>query len=242
MSTGRPGPPVAGLLAFSAVGTTVAFPRWNVGGTQRTDIYVYDRGTRQATLATPAAGASTGSNGTKTWVRGFDPTNANRLLFTSNATNLVTNVANGATEDVYVRYLGAGATRLVTVTAAANQSGPGWSSRAFWVGDGTRIAFVSQSHSFGPTDTNSWPDVYVRDETAQTYRLVSLNAAGTNSGQTRSGQQDTGFGITIEELSVSADGARVAFGSDAPDLGPPDTGTLDGHDVFVAELVKPPSS
>lgn len=129
------------------------------------------------------------------------------------------------------------------MTSAGTQSGPGRSTQASWLGDGTKVAFVSTGSQFGPTDTNVSPDVYVKDETARTYRLVSLNAAGDDSGNGLSGEYQLipPIGFFVNELSVSSDGARIAFGSDAGDLGADDSDRTDDHDAFVARLVTPPS-
>jgi hypothetical protein len=204
-----------------------------------TDIYVFDRTIRAASLVTAGTGGGR-SNNQPTEIDGFDPNDSNRLLFSSAASNLVTNDAN-TQEDVFVRNLSAGVTRLVSVTGAATSSGGGTSTQARWVGDGTKIAFVSQGSQFGPTDTNGDYDVYVRDETARTYTLVSLNAAGTNAGNRGSGQIDLSpeIFLVLRELSVTADGSRIAFGSDASDLGPTDSTRSAPHDVYVARFVTP---
>jgi Tol biopolymer transport system component len=243
VSTGLPGTISSGRLIFSADGTKLAFERRVGTSPVRTDIYVHDRVARTTRLVTVAASGTGGSNDTPSRIHGFDPTNANRLLFSSTASNLVTNDANGAQADVFIRNLSAGVTRLVSVTSAGTQSGPGRSIEASWLGDGTKVAIVSTGSQFGPTDTNVSADVYVKDETARTYRLVSLNAAGDDSGDRHSGEYELipQIGFFVNELSVSSDGARIAFGSDASDLGPDDSDRFDDHDAFVARLVTPPS-
>lgn len=242
LPVGSDGGTYDGPIVFSHDGTKLAFERDRRTNFVQTDIYVHDRVSRRTILATVAAGGSGGSNNTPTHVHGFDPANSNRLLFSSRASNLVTNDRNGSTEDVFVRNLSAGATRLVTVTSGGTASGPGHSGEASWVGDGTKIAFLSWGNQFGATDTNTAVDVYVRDETAGTYRLVSANAAGDDAGDGPSGEYDMipVMGIILDELSVSSDGSRVAFGSDATNLGPTDSDRSDDHDIYVASLVTPP--
>jgi Tol biopolymer transport system component len=243
VSTGLPGSTGSGRLVFSTDGTKLAFERRVSTSPVRTDIYVHDRVARTTRRVTTAASGTGGSNNTPSHVYGFDPTNANRLLFSSTASNLVTNDANGYQEDVFVRNLSTNFTRLVTVTSGGAQSGPGRSTEARWVGDGTKIAFLSRGNQFGPTDTNGVLDVYVRDETARSYRLVSINAAGDNSGNAASGEYRLipEIGFFVNELSVSSSGARIAYGSDANNLGAADGNRTDNHDVYVARLVTPPS-
>jgi Tol biopolymer transport system component len=244
LSTGLAGVSGGGAPTFSHDGTKIAFTRQTTP--VRTDVYVHDRVAHTTTLVTVAASGSGGSNDTRGHVWGFDPTNANRLLFSSRASNLVTNDTNGL-EDLYVRNLSAGVTRLVTVRADGTGAANGSSTQASWLGSGTKIAFVSHATQFGVTDTNTYPDVYVKDETAGTYSLVSANAAGDDSGTGASGRYlfDPLAQIFLYELSVSADGSRLAFGSDANDLGPADgdrPGTdANDHDIYVARFVTPPS-
>jgi WD40-like Beta Propeller Repeat len=62
------------------------------------------------------------------------------------------------------------------------------------------------------TDANGTWDVYVRDLTTATTMLVSVDAAGTDAGNGRSTMP-----------TISADGTRIAFLSEADDLGPTDS-------------------
>jgi hypothetical protein len=147
-----------------------------------------------------------------------------------------------AAEDVFVRNLSSRATRLVSVSRTGTGSAQGHSTEARWLGDGTKIAFLSYAQ-LDATDTNSLRDVYVRDETARTYRLVSTNAAGDGAGNGESGEYALipSLSFYVKELSVSSDGSLVAFGSQASNLGPTDSSRPDNHDVYIAELVTPPA-
>jgi uncharacterized repeat protein (TIGR01451 family) len=116
---------------------------------------------------------------------------------------------------------------LVSVTDGTGGTGGtdgGVGSQAVMSADGTKVAFVSSGSDFGATDTNGTFDVYVRDLTAGTTTLVSVNAAGTDAGNGRS---------TVP--AISADGTRIAFLSEAGDLGPTDSHT--GNDVYVRDLM-----
>ena len=89
--------------------------------------------------------------------------------------------------------------------------------------DGTVVVFYSSASDLHPLDTDSTPDVFVRDLSTGTTTLVSVNSGGTASGTGSS------FGP-----QVSADGTVVVFYSEASDLDPLDTDT--GRDVFARDL------
>ncbi|HET9655925.1 MAG TPA: hypothetical protein VFP72_11260, partial [Kineosporiaceae bacterium] len=72
--------------------------------------------------------------------------------------------------------------------------------------DGRYVSFTSLA-ALDPKDTNGVADVYLRDTTANTTTLVSLNGAGTAAGN----------GVSTAS-SISADGSTVAYQSAATDL------------------------
>lgn len=92
--------------------------------------------------------------------------------------------------------------------------------------DGRYVVFTSRAGNLSPVnDTNNFDDVFVRDLTAGTTTLVSINGAGNNGGNNNSG------GATI-----SSDGRFVAFVSQATNL-VADTDANNSFDVFVRDLV-----
>ena len=103
-----------------------------------------------------------------------------------------------------------------------------WGSRGRHVSpDGTKVAFVSVSSDFGPTDSPRWTgnndDLYVRDLTTGTTTLVSVNAAGTDSAN--------GHSVTPV---FSPDSTKIAFMSAGSDLGAVDTN--DTFDIYLRDL------
>lgn len=88
--------------------------------------------------------------------------------------------------------------------------------------DGRYVAFESGTPTLVAGDTNVTRDVFVRDRTARTTRRVSLSANGRQlKGPSRT-------------PSISDDGARVAFVSDATDAVPGDSNAV--ADAFVHHL------
>ncbi|MEA2603626.1 MAG: hypothetical protein QOF89_4618 [Acidobacteriota bacterium] len=149
------------------------------------------------------------------------------VAFASASANLVPNDSNG-TVDIFVRDLDAGITRLVSVNAAGAGSGNGLSGPPSLSADGRFVAFQSDASDLVAGDTNGRGDVFVRDIQAGITYLASINATGTGSGNSGSGF-----------VTLSADGSRVAFGSDASDLVATDTNG--DFDVFVRDLPSGPT-
>ena len=116
------------------------------------------------------------------------------------------------------------AAALVSVNAAGTDSGNHSSSGAVMSADGSVVAFISNATNLSTTpDTNATQDIYARNLQTGTTALVSVNAAGTDSGN--------GFS---ESPAISADGRFVVFKSDASDLVPDDTNAT--SDIFVRDL------
>jgi Tol biopolymer transport system component len=114
---------------------------------------------------------------------------------------------------------------LVSVNADGTNGGNDWSDYPVISPDGTKVAFMTVASDLGPVDTNPYPDIYVRDLVSGTTTLVSVNAAGTDSGNR---------GSSLPKFS--SDGTKVLFTSSASDLGPTDTNGTE-QDVYVRDLV-----
>jgi Tol biopolymer transport system component len=116
------------------------------------------------------------------------------------------------TNDIYVRDLKKGVTRLVSTAlggAKANES----SDSAAISTNGRYVAFTSLASNLVPGDTNGAIDVFRHDlETGETIR-VSLGPGGR---QGVGGQTAYGSTGDTPEVSMSSDGRYVAFTSSAP--------------------------
>jgi Tol biopolymer transport system component len=138
------------------------------------------------------------------------------------------NLAPGDTdhdEDVFVRDLATGTTRMVSVP----RPGAPALHRRFQAGfpdisaDGRYVVFTSDIPNLVQADTNHKGDVFVRDLMTNTTTRVSVSTAGHQ-----------GNGIS-DRPSISANGRYVAFDSGASNLVPGDSN--DQSDVFVRDLV-----
>jgi uncharacterized repeat protein (TIGR01451 family) len=214
------GPAHSGSPVFSPDGSKIAFVRghWNDNGS---DVYVHDLAsgtTELVSVHTDPDSCDEVSGGRLD----FTP-DGSRLVFQSTAGDLGPPDTNGV-EDLYLRDLDVDTSSLVSVNGAGTDAGNGSSSDPDVSPDGALVTFVSRASDLGPTDTNQNDDVYVRNLTSGTTSLVSINAAGTDSGR----------GLSANRPTFSPDGTKVGFGSFATDLGPPDSNGR--PDTYVRDL------
>src|ERR1051325_4030766 len=146
------------------------------------------------------------------------------IVFISHANNLVTNDDNALLLDVFVRDLVAATTRLVSVQPSGRGGGNGNSIEPSVSSNGLFVAFQSEASNLVGNDGNGTRDVFLRDTIGGTTALVSVNSAGTGSGNGPSSNPQ-----------ASADGRFVLFESLASDLVANDTNGL--SDVFVRDLL-----
>ncbi|MEP0916501.1 DUF4347 domain-containing protein [Leptolyngbya sp. DQ-M1] len=158
-----------------------------------------------------------------------------RVAFTSDANNFAPDTNNVSDVFVWTRSgfneFGApqGSLQLVSINSAGNNSGNGaegfgnnpGSQNPVISRNGDAIAFTSSSTNLVAGDTNDKIDVFVRNLVSNQTVLVSRGANGIGNGD--SGNQ-----------SLSEDGTRIAFTSDATNLVAGDTNAQ--QDVFVRDI------
>jgi Tol biopolymer transport system component len=146
-------------------------------------------------------------------------------VFISDASNLASGVAIASgVQNIYRFDRVTGEVLLVSVNAAGTASGNGASTNPVISADGNVVAFQSDANNLHPLDTNSdEADVFARNLATNTTHLVSINAAGTGSGNRAS----------INPV-ISADGNVVAFLSSSSNLHTLDTSLL--SDFFARNL------
>ncbi len=148
--------------------------------------------------------------------------NGRFVAFESLASDLTANNTNG-TLDIFVRDLKTGTTTLVSVNQPGTASGNDDSFAPVMSGNGRFVAFDSDASDLVANDTNGTLDIFVRDLKTGTTTLVSVNQAGTASGNDFS-----------ELLAISPNGRFVAFDGRASDLTGNDSNGK--KDVFVRDL------
>ncbi|MET8151275.1 TolB family protein [Actinoplanes sp. NPDC049668] len=143
------------------------------------------------------------------------------VAFYSPATDLVPGDANDNT-DVFLRDRQTGKTTLVSVAADGTQ-GNGYSYEPSISGDGRYIVYSTDASNLVPGDDNGRADVLVYDRETGTTTLVSAGPDLT------SGDGSSDMPV------ISADGRRIAFRSNASDLGP-QVGARPSSQVYVYDL------
>jgi hypothetical protein len=219
-------------VSISDEGTTVVFSTagYNLGlpmdRNRSEDVYSYNTQADAVTLVSVDRYGTRAGNG-----RSYEAQvsgNGRFVLFASQATNLTVEQDANPYGDVLVRDLQAGTTKLVSITRSGTSSS-NWSD--FTTGhreqisqDGRYVTFRGSDDEFVANDHNHNSDIFQRDLVTNTTTLVSINAAGSESGNL--GADD--------DFSVSPDGRFVAFLSRSSDL---TSGDNNGRsDVFIRDL------
>jgi Tol biopolymer transport system component len=183
------------------------------------DVFVRDTLTGTTRLVSVA---TDGTQGNDTSYNSALSADGRYATFFSTASNLVTGDTN-ALRDVFVRDLVAGTTRRVSV-ATDGSEGNGDSNYSTISADGRYIAFDSTASNLVSGDTNGDADSFVRDTEMETTTRVSVATDGAQ------GNGGSGYGP-----SISADGRRIAFFSDASNLVSGDANGV--SDVFVRDTL-----
>lgn len=209
-------------VVFRSEATNLVVPH---GTTRLGNIYVRDLQLGTTRLVSVALDGTSANNGSGNCLISD---NGRYVAFTSHANNLVPN--DTSFTDVFLRDLQTNTTRMVSVNAAGNSEAFNASELLHMTPDGRFITFWSNGkvltgHPDGRPDK---PDIYVRDMVTNVTKLVTINAAGTASGNGNS------YGGTEWGGSTSDDGRYVVFSSEASDLVANDTDT---RDVFLRDLL-----
>src|SRR6266536_5956726 len=143
------------------------------------DVFLRNRTNATTTLVSVNASGIGGGNG-----HSISPAlsaNGRYVVFESEASNLVPNDTNNAS-DVFLRDLASGTTTLVSVNSAGTGGGNGPSTSSLISADGRFVNFASTASDLAANDTNRASDVFVRDLQTGTTTLMSVSANGVTSG------------------------------------------------------------
>lgn len=184
------------------------------------DVYVRDLVAHTTTLASVSSAGRPGN-----YLSGWDSGrlgmsgDGRYVTFTSYATNLVPGDTNH-TEDVFLHDMTTSTTERITVADDGSQltrnprMRAGTGSRNSSVSDdGRYVAFDNDGLGLDGLTTQPGQDVYLRDRTAHTTRLISRNERGTPCGD------ELFHGCAADRLSP--DGRYLMFSSDSRRLNQP---------------------
>ncbi len=204
------------------------------------DVFVWDRIGGGITLVSRADGANgTISDGDSSQVSISQ--NGRTIAFTSTATDLTATPNINAVQSIFVRSLDTNTTILASVNqtggySASDGFSPSTASNSKISGDGKFVVFQSDFGDLVAKDTNGVSDVFVRDLTLNQTTLISINQAGTDSGDSASGADGgigNGAGTGSFNPVISNDGRHIAFNSFSSNLVNGDTNNA--LDVFVRD-------
>lgn len=185
------------------------------------DVFVRDMATGTTILVSQA---SNGAPGNASSTRPSISADGFQVAFLSDADTLVAD-ANTLVANVMVRDLVTGTTSLASRATGPGGTGADAGSGAPAIAaDGRRVAFASEASNLSDEDGDPARDVFVRDLRSSVTVLVSR----------ASGAKGAAGGDDSDEPSISADGRRVAFASDADNLSTEDDKGV--ADIFVRDL------
>jgi hypothetical protein len=220
-------------VVFDAVGTSMVSGMVDHSGGFPGNVFIADRTTGIVKLVSHISGSATESG------NGFSrypivSADGSKVAFTSRATNLTGFSDTNSSGDLFVYDVATKTVSLASVNTAGNATGNNVSGDPDYLGgvkfalsgNGRYLFFSSRASDLVANDGNSDGDIFRRDLVSNVTTLVSSAAGSTASAIGRS-----------TALSISSDGSRVAFESDAANL-------LDGfvnnngsdYDVYVRDL------
>lgn len=207
------------------------------------DVFVWDRTNSSITLVSRATGASGAISDGDSYQVSMSQ-DGRTIAFTSTAKNLAGTPDGDNDEDVFVRNLDTNTTVHVSVNQAGGYSVSSEFTplRAFsprLSGDGKFVAFTSTFTDLVATDTNGTSDVFLRDLTTNVTKLISVNLAGSDSGNNATGADGgtgSGTGTGSFATGISNDGRYVVFNSFSSNLVGNDTNTA--LDAFVRDVTQ----
>lgn len=183
------------------------------------DIFVRNHDSNITELVSVSSTGEQGNYPSGGYFRGFPVISGdgNFIAFQSDASNLVANDTNAAT-DIFLRNRTTGTTRRVSVSTNGIQGNHGSALPAISA-SGRHISFTSGATTLVLSDTNGVADVFVHDVNNGTTTRISVATDGTPSNQLSGAS------------SISGDGRYVVFESEASNLVPNDTNNR--ADIFL---------
>ena len=187
------------------------------------DIFVKDLNTGAITRVNTASDGSQANRASYQYNSASLSSDGSKVVFSSSASNLVQGDTNGS-YDVFVKDLNTGVTTRVSTASDGSQGNSiSVSYKAALSADGSKVVFESRASNLVTNDVNDSSDIFVKDLNTGALTIVST----TSDDYQVSGDSSV--------PSLSADGNKVIFSSDAINLVPSDLNGI--ADIFVKDLV-----
>ncbi len=204
------------------------------------DLFVKDLTTGAITRVSTSTSGTQSTGHMSPRVMGAWSSDSNKIIFSSDASNLVSNDSNG-TSDLFIKNLVTGLTTRVSTMADGRQVTGNYSVTdtqghfSVFTPDATKIIFTSNSSDIITGDNNAGStDIFVKDLTSGVVSRVSQSSTGlAGNGRSWIGDNDVQIGAA---QVVSPDGNKVVFASNSTNLV---TGLTDSNgvtDVFIKDL------
>ena len=184
------------------------------------DVYIRDLTTGTTSLVSVSLLGTSGAN--QNCDIAILSVDGSTVVYQSTANNLAAIDTNGV-GDIFARDLSTGTTHLVSTNLSNTGSADGFSGHPTISANGRMISFESNAGNLTANDNNSDWDVFTRDLSTGMTHLVSINSAGSGSGNAGSGTS-----------SISGDGHVVLYFSRSTNLHPSDT--TNDVDLFARNL------
>lgn len=159
---------------------------------------------------------------TSTMVHGISA-DGDKILFSSNATNLVPGDSNNKL-DIFLKDKNTGDIQRVNTSSLGEQANNQTEGGASLSKDGRYVVFSSSADNLVPNDTNNNYDVFRKDILSGNTQLISVGNAG-NQANSHSFNSD---------MSIAGDGNYIVFSSYATNLIGDDTNG--SSDVFLRDI------
>jgi Tol biopolymer transport system component len=221
--------PDGSTVVYSSLATDVVSGQSGARG----NVFRYNRATGVNQLVSGVYVAGSGNSPTAGAGSSSGPSVSNdgaTIAYLSGATNLVAGQTTGGTPTRNVFAASAAGTTLVSgAGGSASMPGNADSTEAVVSSDGSTIAFLSGATNLVPGQGGNAGNAFVYKTSGGTLALAS-HVAGQSAAAGGVSLENTG---TLDDLSVSSDGSRLAYLSTAPNLVAGPSGPAGVRNAFV---------
>lgn len=232
-AAGAEGNANSGAPAIAADGQTVVFESYasnlsdgDANGVR--DVFMWDATTNTVELVSRVQGNSANGESYEPVISGDGKT----IVYTSNASNILTLEPVFSTPNIYVFKRNSGQTFFITKDYETKKAAGGYSPSIS--DDGSKIAFCAYTSHLAQNDNNNLWDIFLWQSGSSLLKRISLTAAG---GERNQGDESSS---RVVWPSISGDGNTIVFATTSDNIVPDDHNGV--QDIFLynipAETIK----